>query len=95
MEDVLAVALIFGGGAIFLFAISPIGRAIADRIRGHGGAGRGGAGGAPGGDPRAQAAVLDDVQQLHQEVAELAERVDFMERLLAKSRDADRLAPPR
>ena len=87
MEDVLAVALIFGGGAIFLFAISPIGRAIADRIRGHGGAGRG--------DPRAQAAVLDDVQQLHQEVAELAERVDFMERLLAKSRDADRLAPPR
>ena len=87
MEDVLAVALIFGGGAIFLFAISPIGRASADRIRGRGGA--------PAGDPRGQAAVVDDVQQLHQEVAELAERVDFMERLLAKSRDADRLAPPR
>lgn len=36
-------------------------------------------------------AALDDVRR---EVAELAERVDFAERLLAKSRGADRLGPP-
>jgi hypothetical protein len=83
----LAIVLIFGGGTLFLLAISPVGRAIGDRIRGRGGA--------PAGAPGAQAAMLDEVQQLHQEVGELAERVDFMERLLAKSRDADRLAPPR
>jgi len=37
-------------------------------------------------------AALDD---LRREVAELAERVDFTERLLAKQQGADRLAPPR
>ena len=33
MEDILAVTLIFGGGAAFLLAISPIGKAIAYRIK--------------------------------------------------------------
>ncbi|MBI2615545.1 MAG: hypothetical protein HYW52_07730, partial [Gemmatimonadetes bacterium] len=33
MEDILAIVLIFGGGSAFLLAISPVGRAIADRIR--------------------------------------------------------------
>lgn len=37
-------------------------------------------------------AALDD---LRREVAELAERVDFTERLLAKQQGAERLAPPR
>ena len=83
----VAVALLFGGGTLFLLAISPVGRAIADRIRARGIA--------PAVEPEAQRAMLDDVQQLRQEVADLAERVDFMERLQAKSRDADRLAPPR
>jgi hypothetical protein len=36
-------------------------------------------------------AALDD---LRREVAELAERVDFTERLLAKQQGAERLAPP-
>ena len=86
MEDVLAVILIFGGGTLFLLAISPIGRAIADRIRGKGEAGRG---------KGATDAVVDELEGLRREVAELAERMDFIERLQAKPRDADRLAPPR
>ena len=36
MEGVLAVTFIFGGGTAFLLAISPIGKAIAERIRAHG-----------------------------------------------------------
>jgi len=86
MEDVLAVILIFGGGTLFLLAISPIGRAIADRIRGKGEAGRG---------KGTTDAVVDELEGLRREVAELAERMDFIERLQAKPRDADRLAPPR
>ncbi len=34
------------------------------------------------------------LEELRREVAELAERVDFTERLLAKQRDGERLAPP-
>jgi hypothetical protein len=33
MEDILAITFLFGGGAVFLLSISPVGRAIADRIR--------------------------------------------------------------
>jgi hypothetical protein len=39
--------------------------------------------------------VVAAVDELRRELAELAERVDFAERLLAKQRDADKLAPPR
>ncbi len=74
MEELLAIVLIFGGGTLFLLAISPIGRALADRIRSRGAAIETGA----------QPAVLDELQQLRREVAELAERMDFTERLLAK-----------
>jgi cell division protein FtsB len=35
------------------------------------------------------------VEELRREVAELAERVDFTERLLAKQSDGQKLAPPR
>jgi hypothetical protein len=41
---------------------------------------------------RSRLAELEDVQR---RLGELEERVDFAERLLAKQRDADRLAPPR
>ena len=34
MEDILAISLIFGGGTLFLLSVSPIGKAVADRIRG-------------------------------------------------------------
>ncbi len=39
--------------------------------------------------------VLAAVDELRREMAELAERVDFAERLLAKGRESERLAPPR
>ncbi len=35
------------------------------------------------------------VEELRREVAELAERVDFTERLLAKQHEGPKLAPPR
>jgi hypothetical protein len=37
----------------------------------------------------------DGLEQVRREVADLAERVDFTERLLAKQREGERLAPPR
>jgi hypothetical protein len=83
MVDLIAIILLFGGGTLFLLAVSPIGRALAERIKG-----RPPAAGVP-------ENLHADVQDLRREVAELVERMDFMERLLAKSRDADRLAPPR
>jgi hypothetical protein len=86
IEGVLAIVLIFGGGTLFLLAVSPIGRAIAERIRGRPPAPA---------DAAAPDEVRADLQELRREVAELVERMDFMERLLAKSRDAERLAPPR
>jgi hypothetical protein len=38
--------------------------------------------------------VLGAVEDLRREVAELAERVDFTERLLAKQRAGEQLGPP-
>jgi hypothetical protein len=38
--------------------------------------------------------VVQELQQMRRDVAELSERVDFAERLLARQRDAERLAPP-
>ena len=39
--------------------------------------------------------ILAAMEALRGEVAELAERVDFTERLLAKTREGERLGPPR
>ena len=71
IEGVLAISLIFGGGTLVLLAISPIGRALAERIRGQASAST---------DPQ----LLADVDALRHDVAELQERVDFTERLLAQ-----------
>lgn len=75
MEGVLAVTFIFGGGTAFLLAISPIGRAIAERIRAHGAV--------PMQDPE----LLAEVDALRRDVSELQERVDFTERLLAQTQE--------
>jgi hypothetical protein len=93
IEAILAIVFIFGGGSLFLLAISPVGKAVADRIRGT----------ATAALPEhvrreleeSRAALESEVQQLRTEVSDLSERMDFAERLLAKQRDADRLAPPR
>jgi len=74
MEGVLAITFIFVGGTLFLLSISPVGRALAERIRGQQQAAQ---------DPE----LLADVDALRHEVAELHERVDFAERLLAQRQE--------
>jgi len=82
MEGVLAIIFIFGGGTLFLLSVSPIGKAYAERIRAktHEMA-------PP--DPQ----VLGEIDDLRAQVAELHERVDFAERLLAERREAPQLPP--
>jgi hypothetical protein len=72
MEGLFAITFIFGGATLFLLSISPVGKALADRLRGQTG---------PFQDPE----LLAEVDALRQEVAELHERVDFAERILLKS----------
>ena len=78
IEGVLAITLIFGGGTLFLLAISPVGRALADRLRGRV-------------EPAQDPELLAEVDALRQEVAELHERVDFAERVLLNSPDRKEL----
>ena len=88
MEGVIALLIpivAVGGFFAWMIALSPVGKAYAEKLRGqaaHGGAGD-------------NTEVLESLDQLRHEVAELAERVDFTERLLAKQREGERLAPPR
>ena len=79
MEDIIALVLIFGGGAVVALSFSPVGRAIADWIRGHKVATEH--------DP----VVYEELDRLRQELSELQERVDFNERLLARKRDIGEL----
>ena len=74
MEGVLAITFIFGGGTLFLLSVSPVGRALAERIRGHA-------------QPAADPELAAEVDALRHEVAELHERVDFAERLLAQRQE--------
>jgi hypothetical protein len=78
MEEVLAITFIFGGGTLFLLSVSPVGRALADRLRGRV-------------DQAQDPELLAEVEALRQEVAELHERVDFAERILLESHDRNEL----
>lgn len=84
MEGVLAITFIFGGGAAFLLAISPVGKAVAERIL-------------HGRQPLApldpDPALYDEIDRLRMEMSEVHERLDFAERLLADGRDTTRLPP--
>lgn len=86
-DNEMAVA-IFGmlmSGIVLSLLVWHFGRALADRIRN------------PGRSDAVKALreeVTGELQLLHGEIAELAERMDFAERLLAKEREAARLAPP-
>jgi len=75
MEGVLFIIIVFGGGMLFALSKTEIGHAIADRVRG------GALPAAP--DP----VLLEEIDRLRQDVAELQERVDFTERLLARQRE--------
>jgi len=81
-KDLFVLFLVFGGG---FWVLAPLARAFAKRISAT----------AP---PLGQARVLDELReelrQVRQEVAELAERVDFTERALAQQQPSQRLAPP-
>ncbi len=84
MEDIIAVTLIFGGGTLFALSISPIGRAIAERIS------------RKASEPsevveqlrETQLAMLDDLESVRRELSEVQERVDFAERLLTQRKNA-------
>lgn len=79
MEDILALLLIFGGGTLVAISFSPVGRAFAERIRG----------GHQSSEP--DPAVLEELDRIRTELGELQERVDFTERLLAKTREQERI----
>jgi hypothetical protein len=90
IEGILAIVFLFGGGTFAALSFSPIGRAVADRIRGKSLGG--------GGELRAELAdhkeaLGQDLEAVRREVAELAERLDFAERLLAKGREGQRIGP--
>ena len=80
MEGILAITFIFGGGTLFLLSVSPVGKALAERIRSHGAV--------PTQDPE----LLAEVDQLRREVAELHERMDFTERILLQSQERGQIA---
>ena len=84
MEDILAIIMVFGTGMVGIVAFSPIGRAIADRLRHKDGA-------------PLPTEELDDIrghlQSMQEQVSELAERADFSERLLAQQKDKGAIGP--
>jgi hypothetical protein len=86
-QEALVAVFFFGGAAVVL---RPIAGAIARRIAGDTRRG-------PTPDELAalRAELGEELEQVRHQVGELAERVDFTERLLAKQRDGERLAPPR
>lgn len=75
VEGILAIIFVLGGGTCFALSLSPVGRALADRIRSKG---------AP---PAVDPELLAEVDAMRQELSELQERVDFTERLLARQQD--------
>lgn len=87
-----AVVLLFGGLTLFLLAMSPVGKALAARLAGKKVMME---------DEEISALVkdlrseLDDMRHLPEQMSELGERVDFLERMVAKQREAERLPPVR
>ena len=81
-QDAAAVFLIFGGG---FWVIRPVAAAIAKRIAGEHRR--------PGIEPAERDEILEELQRVREELTELAERMDFAERLLAKQSEGGRLLP--
>ncbi len=79
MEDIIRIIMFGGGGAMLLLAFSPVGRAIADRIRRA----------AP---ADIEAEVYAELDGMRADIADLQERVDFAERLLAEQREQGQIA---
>ena len=81
LAKILVILFVFGGGFLLL---RPLVQALADRLR-HRGMPE---------QPELDAEVLEELQAMRRDMAELAERVDFAERLLARQRDPARLGAP-
>jgi hypothetical protein len=75
-----------GGFFAWMISLSPVGKAYAERMR------QATKREGEGGDAEELRATVED---LRREVAELAERVDFTERLLAKQQGVEKLPPGR
>jgi Tfp pilus assembly protein PilO len=73
MEDILAIILIFGGGTVIAISFSPIGKAIAERIRGR----------RP--EQETDPEILAELDDLRAQLSEVHERLDFAERLLPQA----------
>lgn len=70
----IVVTLLLGTAAVSLLSLSPIGRAIAARR-------------AERRRPAVDAVEVDELEALRSEVAELTQRLDFTEGLLARKRE--------
>lgn len=78
-----AASIVFISIASIFVLRGPLGRALTDRIAGRHR------------DEGENQALHADLEGMRQRLAEVEERLDFAERLLAKQREADRIAPPR
>jgi len=87
MIGVFIPIIAVGGFFAWMISLSPLGRALAERLR-HGPV-------PPGGTGEDQAELVESVEQLRREVAELAERVDFTERLLGQQKAMDKIDRPK
>lgn len=86
---VVAAALFLGGGALVLLSLSPVGRVLAERLRGR----RAPAPRAVDGDDEVAELrrELEELRKVASHTAQLAERVEFLERALGQ-REAERHA---
>ncbi len=86
MKDIgpaIAASLLIISLATVFVLRGPLGRALADRIAGrHRNAGE-------------DEALRADLEETRHRLAVVEERLDFAERMLAKQRESDRIAPPR
>ncbi len=73
-----------GGFFAWMIALSPVGKAYAEKLKGQGGM-----------TGEAGEQMLQAIEDLRQEVTELSERVDFTERMLAKAKEQGLIQPPR
>lgn len=85
LEDMAAVVLILGVGLILAALVWPLIKAIARRIEG----------GAAAAEVQTELEALQErvrhLEEMQPRMADLEERVDFAERIVAQSREPDRL----
>ncbi len=80
----IAMSILFLSMAGVFILRGPLGKALADRVAGRSRV-----------DDREVEELRAELGDVRRQLAEVHDRLDFAERLLAKQRDAERLAPPR